>query len=296
MHLLRSLQLVPVLDSGALDAARRSPADALVLDLAEGVPGNRRDVARQAAADAVSVLTGAHRGVWIRVHPTGTLQARADIRATIAAKPAGYVLPGAQSAAHLRYAEALLRDAEAAAGVKEGSTTLIAVIDSAEGVLNTREMSRALPRLAALALDGEGYCGDMGVEMTHEGNELQYARSHIAVCARAAGLTAIDTLYPYTRESQGLLSSVRQARALGLHGKFVATADHAAIVNAVFRPSSAEVAYARRLQEAHEEARQQGDDYTHIDGRIIDAPRARRARRLLELATAIHAREQQAAI
>ncbi len=296
MHLLRSLQLIPALDRTAHDSARSSLTDALVVDLAEGVRATQRDEARSAAAAAINALAGPHRAVWVRVHPTGTLQARDDIRATIAAQPAGFILPHAQSAAHLRYADALLRDAEALAGAKEGSASLIAVIESAEGLLNAREIARASGRLTALALDGDGYCADMGVEMTREGHELQYARSHIAVCARAAGLSAIDTAYPFTREIQGLLASVSQARAVGMHGKFVITADQATIVNAVFRPTAAEIAYARRLEEAHAEAKAQGAEYSHIDGRIIDAPRARRARRILDLATAIQAREQQAAI
>jgi citrate lyase subunit beta / citryl-CoA lyase len=296
MDLLRSLLLVPALDADALDAARASHADAIVLDLAGDVPVQQAEAAREAARAAAATLRSDHRRVWVKVHPTGTTLARADIRATICEQVAGYVVPNAQSQNHLRYTETLLRDAESANDIKEGTLRLIAVIESATGLLNAREIAGASSRLAALALDGAGYCGDMGVELMREGNVLQHPRSHIAVCARAANITAIDTPYLHTRETQGLLADVTTARALGMHGKFVISAGQVVVVNAVFRPSSEEIAYARRLEIAHKEAEERGDDYAHLDGRIIDAPRAKRAQRLVELATAIEAKEQQAAV
>lgn len=294
VELLRSLLLVSALDRGGLEAAGASHADAIVLDLA-GVAPWQAEEARAAARAAIAELHPRHR-LWVRVHHTSTLLTKTDIRATACSQVAGYVLPHTLSANHVRYVEALLRDAEVEAGLEEGSLRLIATVESAEGLLNARDVARATPRLVALALDGTGFCADMGVEPSRDGHELLYARSHLAVCARGANLLAIDGAYPFLRESQGLLAHASQARQLGLHGKLVLTPEQAAIVNAVFRPTAEEVAYARRLHAAHEEARQRGEEFAHLDGRIIDAPRARRAQRILELASAIEAREQQAAI
>lgn len=294
VELLRSLLLISALDRGGLEAARVSHADAIVLDL-EGVASQRAEEARAAVRAAIAALHPRHR-LWVRVHRTSTLLTKTDIRATAGSEVAGYVLPHALSANHVRYVEALLRDAEADAGLEEGHLRLIASVESAEGLLNAREIARATPRLVALVLDGAGFCADLGVEQSRDGHELQYARSHLAVCARAAGVLAIDGAYPFLREAQGLLAHVTQARQLGLHGKVVLTSEQAAIVNAVFRPTAEEIAYARRLHAAHEEARQRGEAFAHVDGRVIDAPRARRAQRLLDLASAIEAREQQAAI
>jgi citrate lyase subunit beta / citryl-CoA lyase len=295
MDLLRSLLLVSVRDTDALAAARRTNADAVILDLpGSGTPSDAEQI-RAAAHEAAAPLHEAGQRVWVRVHPTGALLAKADIRATLSEHVTGYLLPHAQSQNHVRYTEGLLRDAEAAAGLKEGTARLIAVIESAEGLLNAREIARSTPRLAALALDGAGFCADMGVSRTREGHELQYARSHLAVCARAAGLPAIDTPFPFSLETQMLLSETVSARALGLHGKFAVTPQQVTAINAVFSPTGDEVAYARRLLAAHEAVAEE-EAVAHIDGRLIDAPTVRRAKRLVDLATAIEAKEQQAAI
>jgi citrate lyase subunit beta/citryl-CoA lyase len=79
-----------------------------------------------------------------------------------------------------------------------------------------------------------------------------------------------------------------------MHGKVAVSESQVTAINAVFSPTADEIAYARRLVEAHAAAGE--DAVAHIDGRIIDAPAVRRARRLVELATAIEAKEQQAAI
>lgn len=294
VELLRSLLLVSALDRGGLETARAGHADAMVLDL-EHAPPQEAEAARTAVRAAIAELHPRYR-LWVRVHRTSTLLTKADIRATASGQVAGYMLPHALSANHVRYVEALLRDAEGETGLEEGGLRLIATVESAEGLLNAREIARATPRLVALALDGAGLCADMGVEPSRDGHELQYARSHLAVCARAAGVLAIDGAYPFGRDTQGLLRHASQARQLGLHGKVVLTPEQAAIVNAVFRPSAEEIAYAQRLHAAHEEARRRGEAFTHVDGRVVDAPRARRAQRLLDLASAIEAREQQAAI
>lgn len=294
MHVLRSLLLVAASDTEALAVAGRGRPDAIVIDLEEGAPPEAVDVARAAANAAAERLAGGGSSVWIRIHSTETLQARADIQATLSQHVAGFVVPHVRSQNQMRYVDALLRDAERQREIKEGTTQVVAIIESAEGLLNAREIARAGARLAALALDGEDFCADMGVARTREGHELQYARGHIAVCARAANLLAIDTPYPFVRETQGFLTEVTAGRALGLHGKFALSAEQVTLVNAVFRPAAEEVAYARRLVEAHAAA--EADGVAHLDGRLIDSPRARRARQIVELVTAIEARESQAAI
>lgn len=296
MDLLRSLLMVPARDTALLAAASRTSADAIVLDLEDGTPPAEAAEARKAAHWAAAELRSAHRQVWVRVHGTGTLLVKADIEATICEDVRGYILPHTQSANHVRYTEALLRDAERAAGIKEGASGLIALIGSAEGLLNAREIAGASPRMVALGLDGTSLSADMGVDAFRDVHVYLYPRGHIAVCARAANVLGLDTPYFLARETQGLLSDATLARGLGLHGKFVIAPEQASVVNAVFRPSGDEVAYARRLAAEHQEAVERGDDHVFIDGRIIDAPRARRAERLIELASAIESKEQQAAV
>jgi citrate lyase subunit beta/citryl-CoA lyase len=296
VELLRTLLFVPALQDAMLARAPERGADAVIIDLEDSVPPAEKERARGLARSAVERLGTNGASVWVRVNPSQHLLAKPDLRAVIGPGLTGVMLPKATSANHIRYIEALLRDAEAANGVKHGETKLIAMIESATALVNCAEIARASTRLVALAFGGEDYCLDLGVERTRGGHELQYPRSHIAVCARVAGLLAIDTIYDDFRDEVSLRADTEAARSVGFHGKLVIHPAQVPVVNGIFRPTPEAVEYARRVVEAHEAATAEGVGAVQIEGRMVDRPVAARARRVIELATAIEAREAQSAI
>jgi citrate lyase subunit beta/citryl-CoA lyase len=296
VDVLRSLLLVPATREDLLDHALERHADAIVIDLHESVAPPDKDRAREAARAAVARLTNDHTGIWVRINPSQRLLAKADLRGVVGAGLAGVILPRAVSKNHIRYVEGLIRDAEQQHGVEAGAIKLIAIVESAAGLLACAEIAHATPRLVALAFGAEEYCADLGVERSPEGHELQHPRGHIAVCARAAGLLAIDTAFPHPRDEVGLRADAEAARLAGFHGKLAVDGAQVPTINAIFRPTPTSVEYARRVVVAHAEAEAQGHDATQIDGRLIDRPAAERARRLIDLATAIEAREAQSGV
>jgi citrate lyase subunit beta/citryl-CoA lyase len=296
VELLRTLLIVPATQGEALASALGGRADAVVLDLESSIPPSEKEQAREAARAAIGQLANEHTPVWVRVNPSHELLAKPDIRAVVTEKLTGIVLPRATSPNHIRFVEALLRDAEAANGVESGKTKLIPVIESAAGLMACAEIARASQRTVALAFGADDYCEDLGVERTRGGHELQYPRSQIAVSARAAGVLAIDSAWDDIRDETELRADTEAARSVGFHGKFVIDQGQVSTVNAIFRPTPEAIEYARRVVEAHEAAVERGEGITVIEGRIVDRPAASRARRLIELATAIESREAQSAI
>src|SRR5207302_1553606 len=115
------------------------------------------------------------------------------------------MLPKADKPEQVYYLEALLRDAEPAAGLEPGTIRLILVIESASGLMAAVETARASKRTLALQFGAEDYAADLGMERTPAGEELAYARAAIANAAAAAKLPALDTVYPVLRDLPGLL-------------------------------------------------------------------------------------------
>jgi citrate lyase subunit beta/citryl-CoA lyase len=114
----------------------------------------------------------------------------------------------------------------------------------------------------------------------------------MVVCARVADILALDTPFVDFRDEEGLVRESEWVRSLGFKGKYLIHPSQIGPVNRVFRPSEEEVAYARRVVEAFEEAVARGHGAVQVDGRMVDAPVAKRARSLIELAEAIEARER----
>src|SRR5439155_17369251 len=91
-------------------------------------------------------------------------------------------------------------------------------------------------------------------------------------------------------DEAGLVRETELAKSLGYKGKFAIHPAQIEPINRVFTPSADQVEQARRAVAAYDEATAQGHGAVQVDGRMVDAPVARRARDLLALADAIAAR------
>ena len=132
----------------------------------------------------------------------------------------------------------------------------------------------------------------MEVRRTKEGTEIYYPRVVIAVACHAAGVLAIDGVYTDVRDEEGLRQEARVARQMGFHGKLLIHPNQVSPVSQIFSPTEEEIAHARGVVEAFEVALARGQASTSFEGKMIDAPVAERARKLLALAESIAKRER----
>jgi len=281
--MMRTLLFVPGSRQDMLKKVLELSVDALVLDLEDSVPENDKDAARGLVREAIPRLLRSGRDVWVRVNSTYTGRARDDVRAVVQAGLAGIILPKADTPEIVRYGDAILREAERLAGLESGVTSMIAHIESAQGLLRAVEIARASVRVRALAFGGEDYAADMRLERSTAGEELAFPRHMMAVAARAAGVAAIDTVFPFLHDIEALVRDAQAARRAGYVGKLLIHPEQIEPVVAVFTPSAEELSTARQRLLAYAEAVNVGRGAIDVQGVMVDAPVAKRARELLEL-------------
>lgn len=287
MILHRSLLFVPGNRQEMLEKAARFPADVICLDLEESVLPEEKAHARELVQAAIAQLSEAGKQVHVRVNSMQSGLTKDDLAAVVRPGLSGVVLAKTESAQAVRSVDVMLREQELAHEVKPGTAELIVAIESAKGLLACEDISHASTRLAALMLGGEDFAFDLGVPRTREGHELVHARGAIAVCARAAGLMALDTPWADIQDIEGLVADAERARAAGFSGKYVIHPDHIEPVHGVFSPSDDEISYARKVLAAWDDAQAKGVGAVQLDGRMVDRPVAERARRVVEQAEAI---------
>lgn len=257
-------------------------ADVIILDLEDAVPLTEKARARELVARFFSE-TGRAESTMVRVNGVGTGLTFADLRAVLPAGVRHVVLPKVNRPDELREVESYLLQLESELDLAPGRVSLLPFVESAEGVMSALAIAGASPRVRRLAFGGVDYTLDIGVDMTQEGDEILYARSVLVVSSRAAGLLPpIDTVYPNFEDLEGLESHSRQARRLGFGGKLVIHPAQIEPVNRVFSPTEAELKRARRIVHAFEEALASGTGVARLDGSMVEAPIAERARRLLD--------------
>jgi citrate lyase subunit beta/citryl-CoA lyase len=261
MH--RSYLFAPGHNEKLLGRVFEAGADAVMLDLEDAVPPHAKAQARSMVAD---VLTD--RSAWVRINAVGTELAAADLEA-VAGLAAGIRIPKVESARDVEWVRDRVPDAP-----------LICAIETARGILAAPEIASA-PGVRHLSLGGIDLRRDLGAT---DGNlQTLYARSHLVVASRAAGLDPpIDSVYAHLDDEAGLRAQAEFARSLGFFGKSAIHPRQLPVLHDVFTPSAGQLEWAQTVLDAFDAAA--GEAVKLPDGEFVDLPVADRARRLLELA------------
>lgn len=290
MELLRSMLFVPANNWRLIQSARKEAApDAVILDLEDAVPIDDKETARWFVKDAIGLLREAGHNVVVRINGLATGLAEEDLKYAIREGIYGVMLPKVESREEVLELEGLLEREEKEKGLAK--INIIPLIESAKGVLNAFEIATASERVVAIAFGAADFLRDFGLSyftLSPDEKELLYARSHLAISARAAGIIAIDApfLGPII-DKEGVVRESRIALSLGFRGKMCIHPLHVELVNQVFSPSEQDVELARKIIEGYERAKARGLGATSVEGRMIDEATYKMAKETLKVAELI---------
>lgn len=285
-HLCRSWLFVGGADETQLDAAARSGADVIILELEDFTPPARRPEARERAAALFAVWRAAGALAAVRVNPLESEDGLADLAAIMPAGPDLVLLPKVAEPHQIERLDARVSHLERDHGLAPGVTELVPNIELARGLIQTYDICMASERVTACLVASEDMAADLGAERGPDGVELAYVRQRFLVECVAAGKIAIDCPYTWT-DAAGVEADTRYARRLGYKAKSLVDAAHAEIINAGLTPSADEIAQAQRVVAAFEAAQAAGAGRAELDGALVEVPIYMNARRLLERAEAI---------
>lgn len=263
----RTWLFVPGADPAAHEAAARSGADVIVLELEDFTPPPLRGRARSLSAAAFARWRKAGALAAVRINPLegDGLDDLAGI-----ARPDVLMMSKVETPEQVRRLEA----------AAPPGPELVPNIESAAALVRTMEIGRASKRITALLVASEDMVADLGTERSRGGEELAYVRSRFLVECRAAGVEAIDCPYTYS-DAKGAVADARYAKRLGYRMKSLVDPSHARALNLVFSPSARELAHARKVVAAFERARAAGRERAKVGGLLVEVPMYAAAKRLL---------------
>jgi citrate lyase subunit beta/citryl-CoA lyase len=300
MRILRSMLYVPSNSWRMIHNATTEGADAVILDLEDGCPMAEKETGRVFARDSISMLKQHGLDVFVRVNSMETGLTATDIEYGVVPGLDGIMLAKTDSREDVRALDAMLEEQEKKKGILPGSVQVMALLETPKGILNIQEIIAASQRVVAVGFGAGDFSREMGAGMgvTKLSPDeyfpmVLHARSSIAMAARAAGIQAIDTPYfGLVIDLEGLTRESEKVKLLGFSGKQLTHPRHVDVANQVFSPAGADVAYAKKVVEAYEEARAKGLGATTLGGKMIDYGSFKRAESLLAFASAVAEKER----
>ena len=288
---MRSWLFVPGDSERKLDKSLASQADVLILDLEDSVAPQNKPLARDMAAGFIADRRGETSALlYVRVNDLSTGLTDDDLRAVMAARPDGIMLPKCNSGSDVQHLSTKLRVLEAENGLPDGSVRIVPLItETAIGGLSGASYRGASPRLAALTWGAEDLSAAIGARSTRDDggrytDVFRFARSVTILAASAAGVPAIDTVFVNFRDTEGMRRECLEAERDGFTGKMAIHPDQVAVINEAFTPSAEAVEHARSVIAAFAQAGNAG--VVAIDGQMYDVPHLRRAEGLMARARA----------
>ena len=261
-------------------------ADCLILDLEDSVAPTRKEEARILVRRTLETHADFFRGaeLVVRINPLSGPWGAADLAELALVLPQAILLPKCEGPEMVRELGSELDRLEAAAGDAHGRTRILPILESARGVLAAAAIASASDRLAALCFGAEDFTADIGVPRTGAGTESLVARQTIVLAAKAAGLQALDSVFADTADEEGFAAYCAASRAMGFDGVGVIHPRQIAAANRAFSPTSREIEEARAIVAALAEAEAAGSGVASRGGKMIDAPVALRASRIVDAA------------
>ena len=281
----RSWLFVPGDRPDMVAKALSAGADAVIVDLEDAVLPENKAQARKLVPSFAKDALSTSAQFWVRINSLQTADSLLDLAAVVPAGPVGIVLPKAESSSAVIELGHYLSAMEVTAGLPIGKTQILAIAtETPKSVFELGSYAASGPRLAGLAWGAEDLSVAVGATSGRDERGgftplYELVRSLCIAGAAAAGVAAIETIYPAYRDIEGLLAYAQTARRDGFQGMLAIHPAQVPVINEAFTPTSAELAYAERVVAAFDA--NPGCGAVALDGKMLDAPHLKQARRIL---------------
>jgi citrate lyase subunit beta/citryl-CoA lyase len=285
----RSVLYMPGSNARALEKAKTLAADGLILDLEDAVGPDAKETARRQVAEAVKAGGFGKREVFIRVNGIDTAWFSEDLEAAASAAPDAILVPKISSPQQLDLIWQHLHDLKA-----DGRIRVWAMIETPLAIFNAVALAAQakLPgaRLGGFVMGTNDLAKETRARFVPGRAPMLGWLTTCVLAARTYGIDILDGVYNNLGDTDGFARECAEGRDLGFDGKTLIHPNQIESCNAVFSPSTDEVALARKIIAAFDQPENKGKGVVQVDGRMVELLHAEIARRTVAVADAIEAR------
>ena len=297
----RSKLFVPVNRERFIQKAWTRGADCIILDLEDAIAPADKDSARKMVKDVLPTVKKGGADIQVRINRD---LEEADLDAIIIPGLTSVMIPKCESAEEVQCIDGMVSALEKERGLPEGSIQFDLLIETAKGVIHAEEIALSSPRIVQMNIGQADLSVDMGFTRYMEMNFEQYAYAEnklryaaVAAGVQPCGLGAQNGV-DFTNVSMGeeaMLKACRHAFNMGYLGAILIHPGWVKAANQGFKPADSEVALARKVKDALDDAYAKGEGSVSVEGRMYDVANMKHVSYVLERADALAKKEAEKA-
>jgi citrate lyase subunit beta/citryl-CoA lyase len=294
---LRRCQLsVPGSSEKMMQKAAALGVDFVFLDLEDAVAPSEKRGARAKIVEALNTLDWGRTTRCVRINDLTTEYAYEDIIEVVEGARENLdvlMLPKAMSAADVQFVDKLLSMMEKKLGLQK-RIGIDVLIEEVEAMMQVEQIAASTPRLECLIFGMGDYSASQGISLRdiggpsgYPGDIWSYQRHKLTIAARAHRLDAVDGPFADFKSPDTFREECKRAMTLGMVGKWAIHPSQVALAQKAFSPQAEDVARARQMIRAYDEALAQGLGAVQYEGKMIDIASVRIVRNLVDRADRI---------
>jgi len=273
----RSELTVPGHSLKMMAKAAASNADQVMCDLEDACAVSQKVEARQTVIAAFNTLDF---GGKIRAFRPNNIRTKFFYRDLIEVIEAAgnnidvVVIPKCYGPEDVLFVDRFLTQIEENMGYEIGRIKLEILIESADAVLHAEQIAKCTPRVGGLIFGLVDFAGDIGAQElgAEQFFYYNYAKAKCITAARAAGISVVDGVTLAIRDLDACRRDAQMGLRMGFDGKWAIHPSQIEVIHEVFTPSPEEIARAKRIIDAYEQADVQGGlGAIILDDQMIDA-------------------------
>lgn len=273
----RSMLYVPGCNQHYLDRARTLATDSVILDLGDPILVDAKLQSRENIVAAVKQGGYGSREVVVRVNNLDSLWGHDDIKAVANIGADAILFPNIESKEDVLKALTLLDEAGGS------QTPIMVMIESPIAVLNAKEIASASDRITCMVMATSDLISQLHARVTHERSAILTSLSLVVLAARAYGRCVIDGITSDFKNMHSFVYACRLGRDMGFDGKSLVHPAQIAYSNDAYTPKSAEIAHAKLIIKALQEANASGLGTVVVNDKLVEQHHVKAAQRLLKL-------------
>ena len=265
---------VPAHKATFLNKLDKSISDAVVIDLEDAVPTNKKNLARKSLEKINKSKFSKNLFVRINNDPKNLLP---DIISSTKAKIDSYVLPKIDSSNDVKFIEKKIKKYS-----KLKKLNFFILVESSKAIINLKEICTSSKNIKGLIFGAEDFLNNLNILEFYDDTNIDFPRALIPIYANAFNLNCIDTPYLNLTNLNKFKSHLKKSKNLGYTGLLNIHPKQCKLTNQNYSPSKENYNIAKRILNSNKSQRYQNQNISVLKNKLVGPPLIKRAKKIVD--------------